>query len=107
MSEVKNSQYIAVAQVDDIEEGKIKAAEVEGKKLIVCRYEGEIYVLDGVCSHAGGPLCRGELDEGLVVCPWHGWEYDVKTGLCEIEPTLQQEVFKVKIADGEVLALLP
>lgn len=107
MSATEANNYIAVATVEELEEGKIKGVTIDGKKLIVCQHQGEFYVLDGVCSHAGGPLCRGELDDGLVVCPWHGWEYDVKTGQCEIEPSLQQAVFSVKVDGDQILAALP
>lgn len=94
--------FVAVASVSEIAPGQIRGVDVGATKLVICNYQGQIHVLDGVCSHARGPLCRGELDGRYLVCPWHGWEYDVETGQCEIEPTLSQKKFAVKI-DGDTI----
>jgi nitrite reductase (NADH) small subunit len=42
--------------------------------------DGQVRVLDNACQHVGGPLVDGALAEGCVVCPWHGWRYDLATG---------------------------
>lgn len=102
-----SDRYIAVARADDIAEGQIKGFTVDGKKIVVCKHAGQLHALDGVCSHAGGPLARGELDDGVLVCPWHGWEFNVESGVCEIEPTLRQKKFAVKVENGDVLVAVP
>lgn len=100
-------KFVAVAKPSDIAVGSIKGFTVGDKKIVVCNYEGNYHALDGVCSHAGGPLCRGELDGNLLVCPWHGWEYNVVTGVCEIEPTLKQAKYALKIENDEILVAVP
>jgi len=103
MTSNKNPEFIKVASVDELVDGKVLGVTVGGKRLVLCRFENEIHALDGVCSHAKGPLGRGQLDGKYLICPWHGWEYDVTTGLCELEPTLRQEKYPVKVEGGEIL----
>lgn len=64
---------------------------------------GTFYALDGVCPHQGGPLGKGELAGCIVTCPWHGWQFDVKTGSNQLRPALVQEPFPVRVEGDAVL----
>ena len=44
--------------------------------------DGEVVALDNVCPHAGGPLGLGDVEAGVVTCPLHGWQFDIRTGAC-------------------------
>ena len=46
----------------------------------ICNAGGEVYALDGICPHAGGPLGQGALHGTTLVCPWHAWEFDCRSG---------------------------
>ena len=59
--------------------------------------------MDGVCPHQGGPLGKGSLSGCVVTCPWHGWQFDVSTGLNQINANIQQPFFDVRVQDGAVL----
>tara|TARA_R110000772_G_scaffold103600_3_gene204690 strand:+ start:38152 stop:38478 length:327 start_codon:yes stop_codon:yes gene_type:complete len=107
MESQEEPKYVDVGSADQVQEGHIIGVSVGEQKLVLCRFAGEIHALDGVCSHAKGPLCEGQLDGRYLVCPWHGWEYDVTTGQCEIEPTLAQKKFAVKLEDGRVWVSVP
>ncbi|MFC2008842.1 Rieske (2Fe-2S) protein [Chloroflexota bacterium] len=72
---------VTVLKVQDIPDGGMIAVEAEGKKLLVVSFEGGFYAIDAKCSHMGGDLTKGKLTNGVVKCPRHGAEYDVKTGL--------------------------
>ena len=74
-----------------------------GDKLIcVANVNGEINAMDNVCLHRGGPLGQGVIEGGKVICPWHGWAYDPKTG--EVGPPgAKLAVYAVKIEGGDVL----
>ena len=50
----------------------------------------------------GGPLGRGKLDGCVVTCPWHGWQYDVRTGENEFDRAIKLETYEVVVEDGEV-----
>jgi nitrite reductase (NADH) small subunit len=74
-----------------------------GEKMIcVANVNGQFLAVDNVCVHLGGPLGEGVVDKGKIVCPWHGWAYDLKTGeLAPGKPGVQ--AYSLKIENGDVL----
>ncbi|HUO65184.1 MAG TPA: Rieske 2Fe-2S domain-containing protein, partial [Terriglobales bacterium] len=74
------SRRVRVAGVADVPAGEGRVVDAEGKALALFNVDGAFYVLDNACSHRGGPLGEGELEGTMVVCPWHAWRWDVKTG---------------------------
>jgi nitrite reductase/ring-hydroxylating ferredoxin subunit len=76
----------------------------EGRIFAVYNVDGEFHVLDGVCPHAGGPLGKGMLQGGIVTCPWHGWQFDVKTGQHCLNENLCHTRYPVEVKDGVVFA---
>jgi nitrite reductase (NADH) small subunit len=74
-----------------------------GDKLIcVANVNGEISAMDNVCLHRGGPLGQGVIEGGKLICPWHGWAWDPKTGQAQA-PGAKVAVYPVKIENGDVL----
>jgi len=69
-----------VAKKSDIEPGTTKRVVVDGVEVLLCNVDGEIYAIEDVCTHDGGPLDQGELEGCRVVCPRHGANFDVRTG---------------------------
>ena len=61
-------------------EGSIKQIKVNGKKLCLIEHEGELYVTQNSCPHAGALLTEGWCKHGNIICPVHRWEYNLKTG---------------------------
>ena len=86
--------------ISDVQEGQGKVAVLNGKEVALFKREGKIYALANICPHRGGPLGEGSLDGDEVVCPWHAWSFDVKTGQCQALPDVKQPTFEVKL-DGE------
>jgi len=72
-----------VADPDELADGSLKEIVVAGNVLVLTRIGGRYGALNNRCPHAGGPLAQGSLENGLLVCPWHGREYDPLTGNCE------------------------
>jgi nitrite reductase/ring-hydroxylating ferredoxin subunit len=70
----------------------------------ICNVGGEIYALDGICPHAGGPLGQGALHGTTLVCPWHAWEFDCRNNDMEGFPVAK---FPVKIEGDDILILIP
>ena len=62
------------------EEGRVKTVVVDGRPLAVSRCGGRLGALDNHCPHQGGPLGEGSIEQGLLRCPWHGYDYDPVTG---------------------------
>lgn len=69
-----------VAKKSEIPPGTTKRVVVDGVEILLCNVEGEIYAIEDVCTHDGGPLDQGELEGCRVVCPRHGANFDVRTG---------------------------
>ena len=75
-----------------------------GEKMIcVANVDGTICAMDNVCLHRGGPLGQGTIEGGKVICPWHLWEWDPKTGAVGHNPNAKVAVYSVKIENGEVM----
>jgi nitrite reductase (NADH) small subunit len=75
---------------------------VEGRTLCVAHIGGSIAVLDGTCPHEGGPLGEGIIEEGRVVCPWHAYTFDLRTGATAQDPELKVEVLDASVENGEL-----
>lgn len=86
--------------------GQIREFVVGDRSFCVANVDGAICVLDGVCPHEGGPLGEGTLEDGRVVCPWHAYAFDVRTGVAEDDPDVRAEVFEAAVEDGELRARL-
>ena len=93
-------QLTKVATKADIPVGSGKVVEVGGKTIAVFNCEGTFYAIDNTCKHRGGPLGEGSLAGTTVTCPWHGWEYDVSTGECQMDSSIKVQKFDVKV-DGD------
>jgi len=74
------AEFVKVASVSELARGSGKAIEVMGKTIALFNVDGTIYATDNTCLHQGGPLGEGELMGEVVICPWHQWEYNVRTG---------------------------
>jgi nitrite reductase (NADH) small subunit len=102
------SRLVRVAVIGEIPTGRGKAVEVEGIPLAVFHAGGDRYhVLAGVCPHEGGPLGQGALLGDQVVCPWHGFDFDVRSGACDVSPDLAVTVYPVRVAGADILVELP
>lgn len=93
-------EYFKVARKSQIPEGSGLAVEAGGREIGLFIVEGKVYAIDPVCPHAGGPLTEGGLNGGNVMCPWHGWEFSVKTGACDFNETICVKTFRVR-EEGE------
>lgn len=74
-----------------------------GRFLCVANVENEICVMDNVCPHWGGPLGRGRIENGRLVCPWHGWTFDPRTGETSNRANMSVAVHKVSFEGDDVL----
>ena len=112
-----------VCHQSELEEKKPYAVNVKDKAIGIIRVDDQLYAYENVCPHFGGPVCLGgvfgkislELDECKrvikevvsedvlhLVCPWHGFEYDLKTGICVFDPKYRLRQVEVFMRDGYV-----
>lgn len=100
--------FVTVAQVHDIPPGTTRTVEVQGAWVALFNVEGTVYALDNACPHAGGPLGEGRLrDGGVVECPWHGWRFDVRTGLRVGNSHFEVPCYAVRIVGTEIQVSRP
>ena len=97
------SEFVRVCSATQLPRaGEAAEFTVQGRAFCVANVDGVFAVLDGVCPHEGGPLGEGIIEEGRVVCPWHAYAYEVRSGACQQDVSLKVEVFEAEVADGEL-----
>ena len=101
-----DEKLVTVARADEIPPGGLKHVEVEDAVIALANVNGELYAVDGHCLHLQGPLGEGHLEHAVLTCPWHGWQYDVRTGLNEFDHAIQLRTYEVRVEDGEVKVAL-
>jgi 3-phenylpropionate/trans-cinnamate dioxygenase ferredoxin subunit len=106
-----------VAAVNDIPPGGRKVVEVNGRAIVVFNLGGEFFALNDRCPHKGGPLSQGRLSAvvessqpgeyrtsrrgEIIRCPWHSWEYDIRTGQSWCDPErLRTRRYAVTVESG-------
>jgi nitrite reductase/ring-hydroxylating ferredoxin subunit len=100
------ADYETVAKLEDIEPGELASVKVGETEHAHARVDGEVYAVQGHCLHLQGPLCEGRLKGHMLSCPWHGWQYDVRTGENEFDRAIRLETYEVRIEDGDVRVAL-
>lgn len=112
-----------VARFEELQDRAVTVVDAGGREIGLVRVGERVTAFENRCVHQGGPVCHGEvlgkvelaLDECKrvvgqrfserefhLVCPWHGWEYDVATGECSVDRNLKLCRFPVEVRDGEV-----
>jgi nitrite reductase (NADH) small subunit len=74
----------------------------DGRPICIANIWGKFSAMDNVCLHQGGSLGQGTIDNGKVVCPWHGWRWDPKTGEAEEHPGQKLKTYALKVENGDV-----
>jgi nitrite reductase (NADH) small subunit/3-phenylpropionate/trans-cinnamate dioxygenase ferredoxin subunit len=93
---------IRVAAVGDIPAGSGRVVEAGGRVLALFNVDGGFYAIDNACPHRGGPLGEGDLDGSTVVCPWHAWRWDVRTGANANNPAVRVATVPVSVEGDAV-----
>ena len=113
-----------VATVEEVPPGQRKKVRLKGRDIALFNLDGEFFALGDKCPHESGSLCAGktvglaEADEPgqyrlsrkgeFVKCPWHGWEFDIRTGQSFCDPTkIRVRLYDAAVAKGEDLAKGP
>jgi 3-phenylpropionate/trans-cinnamate dioxygenase ferredoxin subunit len=113
-----------VARAVEVAPGHCKIVNVNGREIGVFNLNGEYFALANRCPHEGGPLCQGKIialvqsdgpgnyrlarHQEFLRCPWHGWEFEIRTGQSWCDPkSTRARQFQVKVESGETLVKGP
>jgi len=96
------AQFVKVASLSELAAGTGKAVEVQGKSIAVFNVNGKMYATDNACLHQGGPLGEGMLEDDVVTCPWHMWQYNVRTGENLEDNMLKVETYPVRVSGDDI-----
>lgn len=98
---------VAVGSVAEFAAAGRKLVDVEGISIGVFHVDGQWHALQNSCLHRGGPVCSGSLENGILTCPWHGYQYSLLTGELLIDPSAKLPSYPVAIRDDQVYLSVP
>lgn len=94
--------WLETCSVSDIPEGRVLEKKVKDRSVLLYR-EGEVVsCVDNVCAHLGMPLEMGKIIDGVITCPYHGFEYLLETGECMTVPEVQLKVHAVRVVGEKI-----
>jgi nitrite reductase (NADH) small subunit len=113
-----------VAHIDELPLDRGLLVDVDGRQVGIFRVGDEVRAFLNVCPHQGGPVGTGGLfpairghiegrrlreyhdpDTTVVACPWHGWEFDARTGTCLADPSRRLRSYPAVVRDGQVIVM--
>lgn len=98
---------IDVVALTEVPEGEAYGFNLEGTEIVLCNVDGEIYALQGMCTHEDLPLDGGEVDDGVLTCEWHGAAFDICTGSVRTLPaTRSLKTYETRLREGRIFVVL-
>ena len=95
--------FVKAINKSDVPGKEGRVVQVAGQPVAVFNIGGEFCAVYNICPHQGGPLGEGDLEGTVVTCPWHGWQFDVKTGKSPINPAACIKTFPCRVEGNDVL----
>jgi nitrite reductase (NADH) small subunit len=99
--------FVPVGKLSALPPDSVVEAMVGSQPYAICNVAGSITALNGICLHRGGPLGQGQIHDGRLVCPYHMWEFDCRTGANCFDPTQSVATYEVKIEGDDILVQVP
>jgi len=100
---VTTTGFVTVARVGEIPVGGVKVVRVDDQPIALFHLDDGYYAMDDLCTHDGGPLAEGYLEDHVIECPRHGARFDIKTGavLC-LPATAPVPTYPVRVVGDEI-----
>ena len=100
-------EYIKAATLTDLPQGKCKAVEVHGVRIVLVNTINGIFALEDSCSHLGAPLSQGFVSKDSITCEWHGASFDLKTGEAQCAPAKDPvTTYEVRVVGDDIEVLI-
>ncbi len=94
--------WTEVGSLEEIGAGDIHIIEHDGHSLLFWRQGSDLQCYENACAHLGMPLDGGQLENGILTCPYHGFQYALATGECLTAPEVQLQTHAVRVSNGRV-----
>ena len=101
------SNWVDAGPIADLKFDPGAPVHVDGKWLAVFQLDGDYHAIDNACPHASAPLCDGTLLSGKIVCHLHLWEFDIKTGACDVGEQWHVKTYATRVVDERLQIELP
>ncbi|MBI3099666.1 MAG: Rieske (2Fe-2S) protein [Planctomycetes bacterium] len=99
--------YVEVVRTTEVPPGTARVVTARGTAIALFNIDGAYFAIDNTCPHRGGPIGEGGIEKGLATCPWHGWQFDVKTGACLSVPSAGVRSYEVRVVGEAIEVALP
>lgn len=96
----REPQFFPVAKTSEVDPGRGRVVYLRGSEIALFNINGFFYAVDNLCPHEGGPLVAGSVSGMVLTCPWHRWQFHLKTGRSPLNPSVKVQTYPVKI-EGE------
>jgi len=96
------ARFVKVAKVNEMPPGTAREFQADGRMIALFNVDGNFYAVDNTCLHRGGPLGQGTLEGEVVTCPWHGWQYNVKSGEAVFNEQIKVQCYEVKVEGDDI-----
>jgi nitrite reductase/ring-hydroxylating ferredoxin subunit/Fe-S cluster biogenesis protein NfuA len=94
--------WISAGLLTEIPEGTVCSATIGGEKVLLWRHGSAVTCFQNACAHLGFPIHDGEIDNGIITCPHHGFQYDLSSGECLTAPEVQLQSHAVRVIGPRV-----
>ena len=101
------STFLFAAKISELSDPGRATVELDDRLIVLLRVGNDVFALDDVCTHDGGPLGEGELEDHTIACPRHGAKFDIRTGKALTMPATKATVaHEVKIVGDDIMVRL-
>jgi glutamate synthase domain-containing protein 2 len=96
------SNFTKILDAAHLQPGNVTTITVKGRDICLANFQGEFFALDNKCPHRGGQLGDGELKGADVICPLHGWDFDVRTGISRYDHLDRVATYPLRQVNGHI-----
>jgi len=97
-----DSDWLRACLLEEVPEGDIKVLTLNSNEIILSRFDNKVTCYQNACAHLGLPLDMGEISNGILICPHHGFKYSLESGECLTAPEVQLQTHAVRVMDNHV-----
>ena len=101
------AEFRRVCAASELAEGQTRVLQIDGKLIAVFRHGGQFFAIDDVCPHMGASLSDGEVEQGIVTCPWHGWRFRLADGAWADSPRVKTGCYSVRVQGDDLQIQFP